>query len=126
VTAEEKVRQLEAQLDRAKRDLEDQRAADRRTAAGEVARLATTRWQYAFVRVRDLDAEAFVQLLQEREGRGWEYNGQTTLKKEAVWLFRRAASPVPASEGRGASATRPASAAARVGTRPPFRGGCWQ
>jgi hypothetical protein len=32
-----------------------------------------------------------VQLLQEREGRGWEYNGQTTLKKEAVWLFRRAA-----------------------------------
>jgi RNA polymerase sigma factor (sigma-70 family) len=88
-TPEEKVRQLEAQLDRAKRELEEERAADRRRAADEVARLATARWQYAFVPVRDLDAEAFVQLLREREAGGWDYGGQATLKKEAVWVFRR-------------------------------------
>ena len=83
VTPEERVKQLEAQLDRAKRELADQRAADRRKAADEVARLATARWQYAFVPVRDVDAEAFVQVLQDREARGWEYAGQATLKKEA-------------------------------------------
>jgi RNA polymerase sigma factor (sigma-70 family) len=89
VTAEEKVRQLEAQLDRAKRELADQRAAERQKAADEVARLATGHWQYAFVPVRDLGPEAFVQLLGERETAGWDYGGQTTLKKEAVWVFRR-------------------------------------
>jgi hypothetical protein len=89
VTPEERVRQLEAQLDRAKRELADQRAADRRKAADEAARLATARWQYAFVPVRDVDAEAFVQVLQEREAGGWDYAGQATLKKEGVWAFRR-------------------------------------
>jgi RNA polymerase sigma factor (sigma-70 family) len=89
VTPEERVRQLEAQLDRAKKELEDQRAADRRKAADEVARLATARWQYAFVPARDVDAEAFVQVLKEREAGGWEYAGQATLQKEAVWAFRR-------------------------------------
>jgi hypothetical protein len=91
LTAEEKVRQLEAQLERAKRELEDQKLAARRKAADEVARLATGRWQYAFVPVKDVDAEAFVQLLREREAGGWDYSGQTTLKKEAVWVFRRPA-----------------------------------
>jgi RNA polymerase sigma factor (sigma-70 family) len=89
VTAEEKVRQLEAQLDRAKRELEDQKLAERRRALGELARLATPHWQYAFVPVKDVDAEAFVQLLREREAGGWDYAGQTTLKKETVWVFRR-------------------------------------
>jgi hypothetical protein len=89
VTAEEKVRQLQAQLDRAKRELEVQRAAESRKAADEVARVATGHWQYAFVPVRDVDAEAFGQLLREREAGGWDYNGQATLKKEAVWVFRR-------------------------------------
>jgi RNA polymerase sigma factor (sigma-70 family) len=88
-TAEEKVRQLEAQLDRAKRELADQKAADSRRAADEVARLATGHWQYAFVPVKDVDAEGFVKLLREREAGGWDYTGQTTLKKEAVWAFRR-------------------------------------
>ena len=98
-TAEEKVRQLEAQLDRAKRELEDQRAAERRRAADEVARLATARWQYTFVPVRDLDAEGFVQLLREREAGGWDYGGQTTLKKDAVWVFRRPAGPMSNQPG---------------------------
>jgi hypothetical protein len=69
--------------------LADQRAADRRKATDEVARLATAKWEYAFVPVRDVDAEAFGQVLRDREGRGWEYAGQATLKKEAVWAFRR-------------------------------------
>jgi RNA polymerase sigma factor (sigma-70 family) len=89
LTAEEKVRQLEAQLDRAKRELEDQKQAERRRALGELARLATPHWQYAFVPVKDVDAETFVQVLREREAGGWDYAGQTTLKKEAVWVFRR-------------------------------------
>jgi RNA polymerase sigma factor (sigma-70 family) len=90
LTPEEKVRQLEAQLDRAKRELEDQKRADRRKAADEVARLATDRWQYAFVKVRDLDAEGFGKLLREREAGGWDYTGPATLKDAgAVWLFRR-------------------------------------
>jgi RNA polymerase sigma factor (sigma-70 family) len=89
VTAEERVKQLEAQLDRAKRELADQRAADRRKAADEAARLTTARWEYAFVPVRDVAAEAFGQVLRDREDRGWEYAGQATLKKEAVWAFRR-------------------------------------
>jgi RNA polymerase sigma factor (sigma-70 family) len=91
LTAEEKVRQLEAQLERAKRELEDQKLAERRKAADEVARLATGRWQYAFVPVKDVDAVSFVKLLREREADGWDYSGQTTLKKEAVWVFRRPA-----------------------------------
>lgn len=88
LTPEEKVRQLEAQLERAKRELEDQRAADKgMTAKYPIA--STAKWQYAFVPARDLDAEAFVQLLKDHEARGWDYSGQTTLKKEAVWAFRR-------------------------------------
>jgi RNA polymerase sigma factor (sigma-70 family) len=89
LTAEEKVRRLEAQLDRAKKELADKQAAEREKAADEVARLATGHWQYAFVPVRDLDAEGFVKLLRDREAGGWDYAGQTTLKKEAVWTFRR-------------------------------------
>ena len=88
-TAEERVRQLEAQLDRAKRELADQKAAESRREADEVARLATGHWQYAFIPVKDVDAERFVQLLREREAGGWDYAGQATLKKEAVWAFRR-------------------------------------
>ena len=89
LTPEEKVRQLEAQLERAKREWEDQKRAETRKASDEVARLATGRWQYAFVPVKDVDAEGFVKLLREREASGWDYSGQTTLKKEAVWAFRR-------------------------------------
>jgi RNA polymerase sigma factor (sigma-70 family) len=85
VTAEEKVRRLEADLERAKRELEDQR----RQAADEVARMATSRWQYAFVPVRDVDAEGFGRILREREAGGWDFTGQMTLKKESVWAFRR-------------------------------------
>jgi hypothetical protein len=88
-STEEKVRRLQAQLDQAKKELADKQEADRRKEANEVARLATGHWQYAFVLVRDLDAEGFVKLLGEREAAGWDYGGQTTLKKETVWVFRR-------------------------------------
>jgi hypothetical protein len=115
-TTEEKVRQLEAQLDRAKRELEDERAADLRRAADEVGRAATARWEYAFVRVHDLDADGFGRLLSEREAAGWDYTGQATLKAGAVWVFRRPAGgtpagrygpPAPAASQPGANSARP-------------------
>jgi RNA polymerase sigma factor (sigma-70 family) len=89
-TAEERVRRLQAQLDQAKKELADKQEADRRMSARS-APLSTAYWQYAFVPVRDVDAEGFVKLLGEREADGWDYSGQTTLKKEAVWAFRRPA-----------------------------------
>lgn len=115
-SSEEKVRRLQDQLEQAKKELADKQEADRRKAADEVARLATGHWQYAFVPVRDLDAEGFVKLLAERETSGWDYSGQTTLKKEtvrdyggqttlkneSVWVFRR---PL---RGQRTSETRPA------------------
>jgi RNA polymerase sigma factor (sigma-70 family) len=88
-STEEKVRRLQDQLDQAKKELADKQEAERRKASNEMARLATDHWQYDFVPVRDLDAERFVKLLGEREAAGWDYAGQTTLKKDSVWVFRR-------------------------------------
>jgi RNA polymerase sigma factor (sigma-70 family) len=100
-STEEKVRRLQAQLDQAKKELADKQEAERRKAANEVSRLDTGHWQYAFISVRDLDAEGFVKLLGEREAAGWDYIGQTTLKKESVWVFRRPLKDQPRTiEGR--------------------------
>src|SRR5262245_59428062 len=100
LTPEEKVKQLEAQLDQAKREVELQKARERRKAADDAlaagaAAFATAKWQYHFVPVTDMDAERFVKMFQDRESLGWEYNGQATLTKDGkgatVWIFRRPA-----------------------------------
>jgi RNA polymerase sigma factor (sigma-70 family) len=55
----------------------------------------TTKWEYDFVEVSDMDQTKFMKFLQDRENRGWEYNGTTTLKddgrKQDIWVFRRPA-----------------------------------
>ena len=39
----------------------------------------TTKWEYDFVVVSDMTQSKFVAFLQDRENRGWDYNGTTTL-----------------------------------------------
>ena len=60
---------------------------------GETYTAKTTKWEYDFVEVSDMGTTKFVEFLQDRENRGWEFNGQTTLKHAsqsgAVWIFRR-------------------------------------
>lgn len=54
----------------------------------------TTKWEYDFVVVSDMDQTKFVKFLQDRENRGWEFNGTTPLKdgeKQQIWIFRRPA-----------------------------------
>jgi RNA polymerase sigma factor (sigma-70 family) len=62
---------------------------------GETYVAKTAKWEYDFVVVSDLGPKKFVEFLQDRENRGWEYNGQTTLqhdgKPTGVWTFRRPA-----------------------------------
>ncbi|MDB5306417.1 MAG: sigE 51 [Gemmataceae bacterium] len=62
-------------------------------AAAEAAGASTAKWDYDFVRVSDMGTTKFVQFLQDRETRGWEYNGQVTLRHEGKpaeqWVFRR-------------------------------------
>jgi RNA polymerase sigma factor (sigma-70 family) len=97
VSPEEKVRRLEALLDQARREVELQKERERTwveyVLPAKAAAYSTAKWHYHFVPVTDLEAEGFVKVLQEGEARGWEYNGQTTLKKDGkdapVWVFRR-------------------------------------
>jgi len=57
----------------------------------------TTKWEYDFVVVSDITQTKFVEFLQDRENRGWEFNGTTTFRHEGkptpIWVFRR---PAPA------------------------------
>ena len=96
LTPEERVKQLESELEQAKKEAE--RAREQRRAG----MYATAKWQYEFVPAGEVDAEAFVKALQEREAGGWEFNGEVTLKKDskssAVWVFRR---PVDGSNRYG-------------------------
>jgi RNA polymerase sigma factor (sigma-70 family) len=53
----------------------------------------TSKWEYDFVVVSDMTQGKFVDFLQDRENRGWEFIGTTTLRNEGkpapVWVFRR-------------------------------------
>jgi RNA polymerase sigma factor (sigma-70 family) len=53
----------------------------------------TAKWDYDFVLASDMGTTKFVKFLQERETRGWEFNGEVTLQHEgkaaAHWVFRR-------------------------------------
>jgi RNA polymerase sigma factor (sigma-70 family) len=61
----------------------------------ETYTVKTTRWEYDFVVVSDMGQTKFAAFLQDRENRGWEFNGQTTLqhdgKPTGIWVFRRPA-----------------------------------
>lgn len=109
---EAEVKRLQAELEKARQELE---AAARKTreaerAAARDAELAlqalaavekgkdaapakTSRWEYDFVVVSDMTQAKFVEFLQDRENRGWEYNGTTPLthqgKPTPTWVFRR-------------------------------------
>ncbi|HEX3147569.1 MAG TPA: sigma-70 family RNA polymerase sigma factor [Gemmataceae bacterium] len=89
---EDRVKQLELELERAKREVARKAEAERLKEAGGPVH-STTNWRYSFVPVRDMDAEAFVEFLRARESKGWDYHGQMTLKKDgkdnAVWVFRQ-------------------------------------
>jgi RNA polymerase sigma factor (sigma-70 family) len=97
VSPEEKVKRLEVLLDQARREVELQKERERlrtdEALAGKAAAYATAKWEYHFVPVTDLEAEAFVTLLRGREARGWDFTGQVALKKDGkdapVWVFRR-------------------------------------
>ena len=60
----------------------------------------TKKWEYDFVVVSDMTQSKFVEFLQDRENRGWDYNGTTTLthqgKPTEIWVFRR---PAKGAEG---------------------------
>jgi RNA polymerase sigma factor (sigma-70 family) len=59
----------------------------------EGAVASTAKWDYDFVVVSDMGPKKFVEFLQDRETRGWEFNGQSTLlhdgKPAGHWVFRR-------------------------------------
>src|SRR5262249_39210952 len=89
LTPEERVKQLEDQVQQAKK--EGGRAKRERREGVHV----TAKWRYEFVPAREVDAEQFVKVLQDRESGGWEFNGEASLKKDgkntAVWVFRQPA-----------------------------------
>jgi RNA polymerase sigma factor (sigma-70 family) len=97
---EAEVKRLQAELEIARQQLTAQAAwsgsiAAWQKASGEAFVAKTTKWEYDFVAVSDITQTKFVEFLQDRENRGWEFNGTTTFKQEgkptAIWVFRRPA-----------------------------------
>ena len=74
-----------------RRDRSDGTLAQKRNE--EAASAKTSKWEYDFVAVSDMTQSKFVEFLQDRENRGWEFNGTTTFRHEgkpaAIWVFRR-------------------------------------
>lgn len=105
----ERVKQLEAELEKAKADAKraaDQAAADAdRARAAEADALAkaadekyrkdqaaasTKKWEYDFVAASDMTQAKFVKFLQDREDKGWEFVGSTPMDDKPTWVFRKA------------------------------------
>lgn len=61
--------------------------------AKEAAVASTKKWDYDFVLASEMGTTKFVQFLQDRETRGWDYVGETTLTHQGKnlphWVFRR-------------------------------------
>jgi RNA polymerase sigma factor (sigma-70 family) len=61
----------------------------------EQASAKTSKWEYDFVLVSEMGMSEFVKFLQDRENRGWEYNGLTKYRHDGkladIWVFRRPA-----------------------------------
>jgi hypothetical protein len=87
--AEEAKRRDEARRDEAKRDVDETRGV----AVQAAPVFSTAKWDYTFVPAGEMDAAKFVKYLSDRESRGWDFTGQVTLKKDgrdaATWVFRR-------------------------------------
>jgi hypothetical protein len=70
-------------------------AAAKLKAKPEQASAKTSKWEYDFVAVSEMGMTEFVKFLQDRENRGWEYNGLTKYRHEGkladIWVFRRPA-----------------------------------
>lgn len=111
----DRVKQLEAELERARADAA-RADADAQRAKAEAARVealskykkavdvaneqskekekptaSTKKWDFDLVVVSDMGQTKFVKFLQEREDRGWEFIGTTPMKDpdQTVWVFRR-------------------------------------
>jgi RNA polymerase sigma factor (sigma-70 family) len=68
----------------------------------------TSKWEYDFVKVSAMGQTKFVEFLHDRENRGWEFNGTTTLIQEdkptATWVFRKPANALGTASSRMKSA----------------------
>ena len=108
-SAAERVKQLEEELAKAKKEAaETKRAQDTVQKYAEVpdARItkalrdeptaSTKKWDYDLVQVSGMDQTKFWKFLQDREDRGWEYIGTTPMKDpdSLCWVFRRPKSEV--------------------------------
>lgn len=102
----DRVKQLEAELAKAKADAK--KAADQAAADAEKARTtealakaadakdkkeqpsaSTRKWEYDFVAASDMAQTKFVKFLQDREDKGWEFVGTTPMDDKPVWVFRK-------------------------------------
>ncbi len=106
VDPEAEIRRLQAELEKARLAEQDAKLVAKNELAiahallmaaqkvGEESYVAkTTKWEYDFVVVSDISQTKFVEFLQDRENRGWEFNGTTTFRHDgkptAIWVFRR-------------------------------------
>lgn len=73
--------------------LNDTVLAQDKIARREAAVASTKKWDYDFVLASEMGTTKFVQFLQDRETRGWDYVGETTLNHQEKmlphWVFRR-------------------------------------
>src|SRR5262249_3524257 len=93
---EAEIKRLQAELERVRLMAEAEELANalaqRRTK--EQPTFRTKNWEYDLVEVSDISQKKFAEFLQDRENRGWEYNGTTVLnsgKPQTAWEFRRPA-----------------------------------
>lgn len=50
---------------------------------------STKKWEYDFVKAKEMSPTKFVQYLQEREDKGWEFIGTTPMSDDPMWVFRK-------------------------------------
>jgi RNA polymerase sigma factor (sigma-70 family) len=89
---EGQVQKLQAELEQLQ--LQEALRALKEQVQKEQPAFKTTKWEYDLVEISDMGTKKFAEFLQDRENRGWEYNGTTILhngKPQTVWVFRRPA-----------------------------------
>lgn len=100
---EAELKRLQAEIQRLEEEVKKQQATTATTGQflGERIRFydnqasiaKTKKWEYDFVAVSEMERSKFMELLQNYEDRGWEYNGLTMFKHDGkqapIWVFRR-------------------------------------
>ena len=87
------VKRLQAEIDQlrllAEADAALSKASQR--SKKEEPTFTTRKWEYDLVVVSKMSQLKFQAFLQDREDRGWEYNGTTVMAdpEQTVWVFRR-------------------------------------